>query len=98
MSTPIVQARTSTYRLNRLAVVAIVLAVIAAAGLWVFGAAVLAVFAVGTGHMALNQIGLKLERGRGLAIAALIIGYGIGTLALINTFMFVPRAFQQFVN
>jgi hypothetical protein len=96
MSTPVVPARTSTGRLNKLSVAAIIFAVIAASGLWVFGVAVLAVFAVGAGHVALNQILLRGERGRGLAGAALAIGYGIATLALINTLGFIPSVVQQF--
>ncbi|SFU16759.1 DUF4190 domain-containing protein [Arthrobacter sp. ov118] len=79
-----------------MSVAAIIFAVIAASGLLVFGVAVLAVFAVGAGHVALNQIPLRGERGRGLAIAALAIGYGIATLALINTLAFIPSALQQF--
>ena len=77
MSTPIDATRTATDGLNKLAVTAIVLAVIAASGFWVFGVAVLAVFAVGAGHVALNQIHLGDERGKGLAIAAPAVGYGI---------------------
>lgn len=95
MSTPRVPTRTSMGRLNKLAVAAIIFAVIAASGFWVFGVAVLAVFAVGAGHVALSQIPPRGERGRGLAIAALIIGYGIATLALINTLGFIPSAVQQ---
>ncbi|MGO4187430.1 DUF4190 domain-containing protein [Pseudarthrobacter sp. TAF60_1] len=82
--------------MNKLAVVAVIFAVIAASGLWVFGIAVLAVFAVGAVHVALNQIPLRGERGRGLAITALAIGYGIATLALINTPGYIPRLVQQF--
>jgi len=95
MSTPMVPARTATGRPNKLALAAIIFAVIAASGFWVFGVAVLAVFAVGAGHVALNQIPLRGESGRGLAIAALVIGYGIATLALINTLAFIPSAVQQ---
>jgi hypothetical protein len=89
-----VPARTSTGRLNKLAFAAIIFAAIAASGFWVFGVAVLAVFAVGAGHVALNQIPLRGERGRGLAITALVVGYGIATLALINTLG--STASQQF--
>lgn len=91
-----VPARTSAGRLNKLAVAAIIFAVIAVSGFWVFGVAVLAVFAVGAGHVALNQIPLRGDRGRGLAIAALVVGYGIAALALINTLGFIPSAVQQF--
>ncbi len=94
MSTPEAQG-TTTGRLNKLSVAALIFALIAACGLWVFGVAVLAVFAVGAGHVALNQIPLKGERGRGLAIAALAIGYGIATLALINILGFIPSAVEQ---
>ena len=96
MSTPSVSVRTKTGRLNKLAVAAIVFAAIAATGLWVFGVAVLAVFAVGAGHVSLNQIRLRGGRGRGLAIAALAIGYAIATLALFTSLSFIPGAIQQF--
>ncbi|MCY1673308.1 DUF4190 domain-containing protein [Pseudarthrobacter sp. SL88] len=89
---------TATHQLNKLAVAAMVLAVLAASGLWIFGVAVLAVFAVGAGHVALNQIRLRGERGKLLAIAALMIGYGIASLALINTLGFIPGAVQQFTQ
>lgn len=98
MSMPIMPAKKSTDPLNRLSVAAIILALIAASGVWIFGTAVVAVFAVGCGHMALSQVRSKGERGRGLAIAALAIGYGIATFALINTLMFIPGAIQQLVN
>ena len=60
------------------------------------GVAVLAVFAVGAGHVSLNQIKLRGERGRGLAIAALAIGYAIATLALFTSLSFYSGAIQQF--
>ena len=78
-----------------MAVAAIVFAVVAASGFWIFGVAVLAVFAVGSGHVALNQIHLGDERGKGPAIAARAVGYGIATLALISTLRFIPSAVQQ---
>jgi Domain of unknown function (DUF4190) len=98
MSMPAFQARSSTNRLNRLAVAAIIFSLIAATGVWVFGTAVVAVFAVGAGHTALSQIRSNGERGRGLAIVALAIGYGIATFALINTLLFLPGAIQQLVS
>lgn len=98
MSTSTEPTHTATHQLNKLAVAAIVLAVLAASGLWIFGVAVLAVFAVGAGHVALNQIRLRGGRGKLLAIAALVIGYGIASLALINTLGFIPSAVQQFTQ
>lgn len=82
-------------RINKLAVVAIVLAAVAFSGLWLLGVAVLAVFAVGAGHVSLNQIKLNGDRGRWLAIAALFIGYAIATVALISTLAFIPALFQS---
>jgi hypothetical protein len=75
-------------RLNKLSVVAVILAAVAAAGMTTFGIGVLAVFAVGAGHVSLNQIKLCGCRGRGLAVMALAVGYGLGTLALINAFAY----------
>lgn len=98
MSSTSAPAGAKTGRLNKLAVAAIVLAAIAAAGLWVFGVAVLAVFAVGAGHVSLNQIQSSGERGRGLAIAALVIGYGIGALALFTSLSYIPGAIRQFTT
>lgn len=97
MSASPVQARTKAGRLNKLAVAAIVLAAIAALGFWVLGAAVLAVFAVGAGHVSLHQILLRGERGRGLAIAALAIGYAMATLAVFTTLSYIPGAVRQFM-
>lgn len=96
MSSSSVPARPKTGRLNKLAVASIVLAAIAASGLLVFGVAVLAVFAVGAGHVALNQIQSRGERGRGLAIAALAVGYAIATLALFTSLSYFPGAIGQF--
>ncbi|WP_152642589.1 DUF4190 domain-containing protein [Pseudarthrobacter chlorophenolicus] len=89
---------TATGELNKLSVAAIVLAVVAASGLWIFGVAVLAVFAVGAGHVALNQVRLRGQRGKLLAIAALTIGYGIATVALISILGFIPGSVQQFTQ
>ena len=95
MSSSSVPARAKTRRLNKLAVAAIVFAGIATSGLWLFGVAVLAVFAVGAGHVSLNQIQSRDEKGRRLAIAALVLGYGIATLALFTSLSFIPEAIRQ---
>lgn len=94
MSTPVAHARTSFAPLNRLSIAAIIFAVIAASGFFVFGAAVIAVFAVGAGHVALNQIRTRTERGRGMAITALAVGYSIAALALANVLWSIPDLFQ----
>ncbi|MHA7304186.1 DUF4190 domain-containing protein [Arthrobacter sp. TMN-49] len=81
-------------RINKLAVAAIVLAAIAFSGLWLLGVSVLAVFAVGAGHVSLNQIKLNGEQGRWLAITALCIGYAIAALALVTSLAYIPALFQ----
>ncbi|MCT9870503.1 DUF4190 domain-containing protein [Paenarthrobacter aurescens] len=91
MSTEIVQANhteASTQPINRLALVAAAMAVVALVGLFFAGMAVIAVFVVGAGHVALNQIQQRGERGRGFAIAALAVGYGIGLLSLGSALIF----------
>lgn len=93
-TTPGVPSRTKTARLNKSAVAAIVLAGMAVLGFFL-SVGVLAVFAVGAGHVALNQIRLKGERGRALAIAALGIGYAIATLTLLVILSHLPAAVQQ---
>lgn len=70
---------------NTMAVVSMSCAVIAVAGLFVLGAAVLAVFAVGAGHVALHQIGQCGGSGRLAAMVALGLGYAIGVFGLANS-------------
>jgi hypothetical protein len=74
----------------------IIFPVIAAPGFWVFGVAVLAVLALGAGNVALNEIRPRGERDDGLAIAALVIGFGIAAVAWINILGFIPSAVKQF--
>ncbi|XAS67498.1 DUF4190 domain-containing protein [Micrococcaceae bacterium Sec5.7] len=71
------------------------LAAIAASGIWFFGVGVLAVFAVGAGHVSLNQIKLRNEKGQTLARTALVVGYGLAIWALFNTLSYIPAALQQ---
>lgn len=77
-------------RTNRLAWVAVGCAVLAWAGMFGYGASVLAVFGVGAGHVALQQIRERGERGAGLALAALVACYALGVwglgIALVITF------------
>ncbi|MGO4433293.1 DUF4190 domain-containing protein [Paenarthrobacter sp. RAF9] len=91
MSTEIVQtnhAEASTQPINRQALVAAAMAVVALVGLFFAGMAVIAVFVVGAGHVALNQIQQRSERGRAFAIGALVVGYGIGILSLGSALIF----------
>ncbi|MBT2566216.1 DUF4190 domain-containing protein [Arthrobacter sp. ISL-85] len=89
MSTPSEPVRVKT-GLNKLAVTAVFLAAVAALGYWTLGVAVLTVFAVGAGHVSVNQVRFSGESGRGLAIAALSIGYAIATFSLVTTLSYLP--------
>ena len=91
MSTEIVHTgstETSVQPINRLAIVAAAMAALAIAALFLAGMAVIAVFVVGAGHVALNQIQQRGERGRGLAVGALAVGYGIAALSLASALIF----------
>ena len=97
MSTPSASVRTKTGRLKRTRRRSHRLCGRQpATGLWVFGVAVLAVFAVGAGYVSLNQIKLRGGRRRGPAIAALAIGDAIATLALFTSLSFIPGGIRQF--
>ena len=96
MSAPTTSATLAkTGRLNKLAVAAVILAVVALLGLWILGIGVLAVFAVGAGHVSLEQIKRTGERGRWLAIGALCIAYAMATWALVFALMYIPALFQS---
>lgn len=86
---------TKTGRMNKFAVAAVVFAVIAFSGLWFLGIGVLAVFAVGAGHVSLEQVRRTGERGRWLAIGALCIGYALATWSLFSALTYIPALFQQ---
>lgn len=95
MGLPELQMRQGT-RFNRLAVASLALAALAVIGTAGAGVAVLAVFAVGAGHASLNQIRMRGERGRGLALTALVIGYGLASLALASTIYYATAfSFQH---
>ena len=64
-------------------------AAVAVAGFFFAGLTVLAVFAVGAGHVALNQINIRGGQGRQLACAALAIGYAIAIFGLLFSVMLV---------
>lgn len=70
---------------NGMSFVALACALVAVAGLVVLGAAVLAVFGVGAGHVALHQIEQCGGSGRLAAMIALGLGYAIGVFGLANS-------------
>ncbi|WP_232550210.1 DUF4190 domain-containing protein [Propioniciclava soli] len=72
-------------KLNVLAVVAFVLAILVAGQIVGFGSVTLAIFAVGAGHVALQQIKSRGGRGRTLALFALAISYAAGIWGLVTT-------------
>lgn len=88
---------TDVESLNKLSVASLVLSMVALVGLWFFGLSGLAIFAVGAGHVALNQIAHSGGKGRWLAIFALVIGYGIGVLALVSVATAIPAIIQSYV-
>ncbi len=73
---------------NRLSIAALVLAAAAVVGMVLVGALAIAIFTVGAGHLALQQISKRGERGRTLAVVGLLIGYGIGLYAILNSIYF----------
>ncbi|MFJ2621540.1 DUF4190 domain-containing protein [Glutamicibacter sp. NPDC087344] len=77
--------QTSPMRLNRLSILALGLAIAEIFALMFLGGTGLAVFAVGTGHMALHQIKARTEAGASLATAALVIGYAVAAFGVLST-------------
>jgi hypothetical protein len=74
---------------NRMAIVSLACAAVAVAGFFFGGFTVLAVFAVGAGHVALNQINSDGGQGRQLAGASLAVGYAIAIFGLLIIVMSV---------
>lgn len=87
-NTETTQTQAPVQPINRLALVAVAMAAVALAALFLSGMAVIAVFVVGAGHVALTQIQQGTERGRGLAITALAIGYAIASFALVSAIIY----------
>lgn len=85
-----VQLRPDT-RWNRLAIASLALAALAMVAAITTGIWAGAVIAVVAGHVALGEIWFKEERGRSLAVAALVIGYGLAVAALISTIFFTEK-------
>ncbi|WP_416429818.1 DUF4190 domain-containing protein [Paenarthrobacter nicotinovorans] len=89
------KAPQTTRQINVLTIAAVALAGLAFAGILFSGLRILATFAVGAGHVSLNQIKRRNERGRSMAIAALVLGYGLATWALLNVLTYIPVALEQ---
>ncbi len=71
-------------RVNTLSIVSLVLVAVAVYGFFGLREPVLAVFAVGAGHVALQQIKVRSERGAILAYIGLGISYLIATYDVVK--------------
>ena len=80
---------------NRFAIAAGALAIITFAGMIFFSIAGFAVFAVGAGHVAIDQIKTKGGQGGELAIAALTVGYAVGIWSVFAVIQFLLGAAAQ---
>ena len=78
---------------NRMAIVSVACTVVAVAGFFFGSFTILALFAVGSGHVALNQVNRDGSQGRQLARASLAVGYAIGIFGLLITIMSVLGAY-----
>lgn len=91
MASPLVERQP----VNKVAVAALVLSLLSLAGMVFLSMAGLAVFAVGLGHLAWNQLDANPQGGRACAVIALSIGYGIGLLSLFGALLSLPTVFIQ---
>lgn len=80
-----------TTAVNKWSVASLVLAAVCLVALVFTGVTLVAVFAVGAGHIALGQIRERGGRGRVLARVALSIGYAIGSLSVLVTLLDLVR-------
>lgn len=80
-----------TTAVNQWSVASLVLAAVCLVALVFTGVTLVAVFAVGAGHIALGQIRERGGRGRVLARVALSIGYAIGSLSVLVTLLDLVR-------
>ena len=71
--------------MNPFALASVVCTVIAVLGMVGFGFVVVAVFGVGAGHVALQQIRTRNQRGAVLAYISLAVCYLIAVVALLST-------------
>jgi hypothetical protein len=82
------QTKSVTLPINRLAIVSITCAAIGVVGFFLVGMTALEVFAVGSGHVSLQQIKGRHERGANLARVALAVSYLVATIAVFDAIYF----------
>ncbi len=82
-------------RVNALSLASVVLAAVAVVGFAFGGVAVLAVFAVGAGHLALQQIKVHPQRGAVLAYLGLGVSYSMAAYALVSGAFYAIALSQQ---
>lgn len=97
MATQSVSPHTGSESLNKLSVTALALAALTLLSMWFLGNSGLAIFAVGAGHVSLNQITRRGGRGRWLAIVALVIGYAVAALSLYSILTAIPLLIQSYM-
>ena len=85
----------ASLRVNRLSIIALCLAIAEIPALIFLGGTGLAVFAVGTGHVALNQIKTRNEQGAKAAILALALGYAVALFGVFSTLRALPYIFAS---
>ncbi len=79
---------TAVKPLNKMSVVSAAMTVVAIACLVFFGIGTVLVFAVGAGHVALQQITSRGEGGRTLALVALAVSYAFAAYALATSIFY----------
>ena len=90
------QSALDTRPVNRLAVVSVIAAVLAVAGMFGLGIGAASAFAVGAGHVSLYQIRRSGDRGRTVALAGLIFGYAVAVWSFALGLRYIPTIITEF--
>ena len=90
------RANSTPAKTNTFAIVSIFLSAIAVAGFAFFGYAMVLAFGVGAGHIALQQIKARGERGARYAYVSLVICYVAALFALVSSIYWSVVTRQQF--
>ncbi|POH72154.1 hypothetical protein [Arthrobacter glacialis] len=80
-----IQNPTTVKPVNKLAIAALTMTVVALVCLVLFGISIIVVFSVGLAHLAIQQIKVRGERGWWIAIASMSVGYIVATYALVSS-------------